>query len=158
MMKRFDNSVVSLLQQHFNDAVVPTLRYRVEGSFDGIAVNAHGKGYARVDLVLEGDEGRPAQTLVSSILTMQFAADSDKLTAVEWSVFQDRLSSRPSERERHGGQDSRSDSGESLGSQTVYPSVVSLDHNMSSSASDTDNLPKMRPTDVDEGQGPGMHI
>ncbi len=156
-MKRFDNSILSLLQQHVNDVAIPALSYSVQGSFEGIAVNAEGKGFARVDLVLQGIDSQTSQALVSSILTVKFAGDSDKLTAVEWTVVLDRLSPRSLETER--GQDNRSDSGESLASQTVYPSVVSLDHhNVCGSGSDTAVAKEGRPSEAEEGPGPGMNI
>ena len=86
---------------------------------------------------------------MSGILKLRFAPDSEKLKSVIWHITEEWL-----DQDAHDARDGEIlSSNESLGCQTSYPSVVSLDPIVGGDLSS-----EIRAADAEDGAGFGMHL
>jgi hypothetical protein len=140
-MAMFDRSLAAKVEATMGKSVVGNLSYTVADG--GVAVNDSGTGFAQVLVTTHMSQ----QALMTGILKIKFAPDSAKLMSVEWHITEEGSD------EHALAQDAESESSnESLGCQTSYPSVVSLDPG-------GDLLgEKLRAADAMDGSGPGIHI
>jgi hypothetical protein len=140
-MDLFDENIVRRLEEEITSDSIGELCYKVVGDSDGIAVSKDGTGFARVELVARSShdayrevaalaEGRKGEkNLLSSVVSFQFEPKSYKICSLSWCVLKDAMgASAPNSRcGSDTGVKSESSAKESLESQIVYPSVVSLD-------------------------------
>lgn len=145
-MEQFDKALANRVKELMGVPFVKKLSYTVPQ--DGVAVNEHGNGFAQVNIIAR--DGQDEFTLVTAILKLTFADDTAKLKSIVWHTTGEPFE-MPSEDD--------SASGESLGCQMSFPSVVSLDQ--SGDAAEA----KPPATTVDsgggeghQGHGPGMNI
>jgi hypothetical protein len=118
--------------------------YRVVGSVDGISINNKNDGFCRVDLILKStaaDGGEEEKVLQTSVVSFHFSKEFSKIRSASWCVLKDHMSSssRNSPCGSVNGGRSESTGKESLESQTVYPSVVSLDPTLTTDSKYTGN-------------------
>lgn len=111
----------------------------------GVAVNHNGTGFAEVRVTTHNGQ----RILATGILKLQFAPDSEKLKSVVWHITEEWL-----DQDVHARDGESLSSNESLGCQTSYPSVVSLDPIVGRDLSSE----KLQAADAEDGPGPGMHI
>lgn len=122
-MRNFDKDLATRVQELVGKSFVKKLSYNV--AKEGIAVNENGTGFAQVSVTTQDRPGQRDLLLVTAILKLEFVADSTKLQSVLWHTVEERF-----DQAANGGEDSdcpSSSSVESLGCQTSFPSVVSLD-------------------------------
>jgi hypothetical protein len=140
-MAMFDRSLAAKVEETMGKSIVGNLSYTLADG--GVAVNESGTGFARVLITTYTSQ----QALMTGILKIQFAPDSAKLRSVVWYITEEG-----SDEEAHAPDAESESSNESLGCQTSYPSVVSLDPGGELSGE------KLRAADAMDGPGPGMHI
>lgn len=134
-MSDFDEIIVHHLEDSTSFDDQNTVSYRVVGSVDGISINKKNDGFCRVDLILKstaadgGSRVEEEKVLQTSVVSFHFSKESSKIRSASWCVLKDHMgsSSRNSNCGSVNGGRSESTGKESLESQTVYPSVVSLD-------------------------------
>lgn len=143
-MSNFEKSLATRVKETLGDSRVGKLSYNVDDE-KGIAINDHGTSFAEV-IVSTRDRNRSVK-LMTCILKLHFVPDSAKLQSIVWHITQEYFD--------HGGEDdsdctsSSSESSSSLGCQTSFPSVVSLDQGGGDG--------EQKPPAVQDA-GPGMSI
>ena len=135
-MQEWDETIAHGVSQRFGVKALRTLAYKIIGDTDGIAVSEDDHVFARVALVLDSADG---SSIVEGILVVNFSGNSCQLNSATWTTTATLLAGRAAPSDVPNSP--LSSSSETLGSQMVYPSVVSLDHEK-----------------AEEVQGPGMHI
>ena len=137
-MQEWDQTLIAGLRSTPEEMSSGTLEYQVVGGMDGIGISKDGSAFARVDLVKRHQD--ETKVIVSGMFLFRFPALSHRLSYVRWVSMQDDFS-------ESGSQGSESSSSETLGSQLVHPSVVSLD------------VDKTKEEQEDSSSnGPGMNI
>jgi hypothetical protein len=139
-----------------------TFHYKLGDGKDGIATSKNGSGFTRVDLVVNQPShstGKSSTKLVlSGILTVRFASTSSRLSSATWTTSQyipsfsvdsirqeDQQDGNGAAAAPSDGDEPSSSSSETLETQMIHPSVVSLDL-------------KASHADTTESNGPGMSI
>jgi hypothetical protein len=140
-MKMFDRNLAVEVEETMGRSFVGNLSYTLADG--GVAVNESGTGFARVLVTTHMSQ----QILMTGILKIKFEPDSAKLMSVVWYITEEG-----SDEHAHAQDAESESSNESLGCQTSYPSVVSLEHGGELLGE------KLRAADAMDGPGPGMHI
>jgi len=141
-MRIFDKKVAAKVEESMGRHYVKKLSYKV--AKEGVAVNDNGTGFAEVFVTARDRHGQRDLTFMTAILKLAFVPESSKLKSIVWHITEEHFD-QPS-----NGEDSdclSCASGESLGCQTSFPSVVSLDQ----SGDAADGKPPAE-------DGPGMHF
>jgi len=156
-MIEWDQALLESIARNFGNLgsdVLSSVAYEIESGVEGIAFNKNGEVFCRAELSLrlpstvskEGQFKNVKKILLSGVCSAKFSSQSQRLVSFKWTTLEDRCSSgrkRPAPED--AGSSVSQQSRETLGSQLVHPSVVSLDH--------------VRHVDSDENQqGPGMSI
>lgn len=149
----WDRAVVNKITQTYGVGAENLLVYQLVGGTDGIAISNNGIAHAKVNLTMHFNDHNEVLVL-SGFLTTSFGANNDhRLASVEWTTVRDHCQGLPPTR---GGAASTASlpatslarghpSNMLLQSQSVYPSVVSLDHPLGGIGSQEPSPP--RPTD-----------
>ena len=146
-MRMFDRNLAERVEEHMGMCIVRNLTYSL--SKEAVAVNENGTGFAEVSVASRDRRGHRDLTLMIAILKLEFVPDSAKLKSVMWHITEERF-----DQDANGGEsDCPSSSSESLGCQTSFPSVVSLDQSGDASAEKT-----RADSTGEDSHGPGMHI
>jgi len=138
-MAQFDEALVSSVAQKFKEEQPsPLLSYKLNGSSDDIALSLCDSAVVEVQLVLDRPVNRH---VLSALLRLNFAPNSEKLRSCRFSTLKDSL--------RHGL------FVDQLVGQVSHPSVVSLDahHRDRREVGKND-----KSRDGDDNSGPGMNI
>ena len=141
-MKQWDEMIKSRVAESLDFEASRLLVYKVIGGDGGIAINKDGTGFARVNVVSKADQGH---LILAAILTVKFVSGTSRLRFVDWTTLMDRWSvSNGSPEDGAALSPASSSSCDTLSTQVVYPSVVSLEHDKSGESHDS--------------TGPGMSI
>jgi hypothetical protein len=146
-METMEEVIRCKVANHFGKEAASKLGYSVVGGGDSIAFNKAGVAMVELAVVVNNDtppQHDASSTIMSAMIRWKFAPDSAKLMGMQWTTTVDKLAHvRPT------------DSSELLGSQTCYPSVVSLDHGGLSPTAETVDKSSSSPP---QEEGPGMNI
>ena len=126
-MQQWDEALINSVAENFGVGAVRTLVYKVQGDTGGMAISQDGTGFACVDLVANNQDG--GERLLQGILSLQFSPKSSRFTKVAWNTVASQIPTFFGQ--SLANSTATSPSAESLGSQVVSPSVVSLDHDKS---------------------------
>jgi len=140
-MALFDEEIAKRFEDQIGSNGCSSISYSIHGSSDGIAFNKDGTAFAQVDLVVTkgGDKEQHTDAallgaseeetkLMTSVVTFHFAPqEPNKIRSISWCVLNGVGCAAGSHCGSVNGSKSESSGKESLESQTVYPSVVSLD-------------------------------
>lgn len=143
-MRLWDRTLISRLIQNYGDGIQSSLNYEIVGGIHGIGVSKDGNALARVNLKAKKDR---VNTVLSGVLMVKFAGEhSSRLCSADWLTIEDSSSVSRSRKQTSNSDKSKelsSASPESLGSQLVHPSVVSLDVYKAAESEDSNNEPGM---------------
>ena len=141
-MRNWDQMINTRVAESLDTEASRLLVYKIVGGDGGIAINKDGTGFAKVNIVSKAEQGH---LILSGILSVKFASGTSRLRSVDWTTLMDRwsVSSRLNE-DGAALSPASSSSCDTLSTQVVYPSVVSLEHDKSSESHDS--------------SGPGMSI
>ena len=116
-MQAWDEMLLSRLSQGRDNK--QSFVYSVSNDLDAIALSKDGNGFAIVELSMN------SKLVLSGILRARFLPGSSRMYSVQWSTVKDECGSNSELAPgKHSGHSSRS---EPLHTQSVHPSVVSLD-------------------------------
>jgi hypothetical protein len=119
-MNNFDKEIADRVVQQYGIGAERYLVYKIPGGTDDIAFSKSGTAFARVELSMDLSKFNNT-AILSCLLTAKFEADSIRLSSIEWTTLQDHSSSTENETGKATGPSMRR-------TQSVFPSVVSLDH------------------------------
>lgn len=144
-MRKFDKELATRVQELMGKAFVERLSYSIPQ--EGVAINASGTGFAEVIVSTRSERGHEFQVM-TAILKFKFTPETTKLKSVVWHTTGESF--------EYDSDCTSCGSGESLGCQTSFPSVVSLDQG-------GDSTEQKRPATSGgdgngDGTGPGMNI
>jgi hypothetical protein len=148
-MKTMEEVIRCKVANHFGKDADSKLGYSVVGGRDSIAINKAGVAMVELAVVVKNNSTQRADastTIMSAMIRWKFAPNAAKLMGMQWTTMIDTLAHvHPTDRSKL------------LGSQTCYPSVVSLDHGAlsPSAVEQVDKSPRSSPHTE---EGPGMNI
>jgi hypothetical protein len=118
-MDRFCQHILSRALDTYGARALGRIKFRMDTSNGGLALNEANMGFVNVQVVLTDKD----LVLVDAILQSQFVPSSSKLESAKWCT----LSEKFDELKDMDAESTSEFSSESLGLQTSFPSVVSLD-------------------------------
>lgn len=146
-METMEEVIRCKVANHYGKAAVIKLGYSVVGGRESIAVSKAGVAMVELAVVVKNSPSAAPTSIMSAMIRWKFAPKSAKLMGMQWTTIVDTLAHvHPT------------DSSELLGSQTCYPSVVSLDHGVLSSTAAEHVVDKSPRASPHQEEGPGMNI
>jgi hypothetical protein len=119
-MNKFDKEIADRVVQQYGMGAERYLVYKIPGGTDEIAFSKNGTAFARVDLSMDLSKCNNT-AILSCLLTAKFEEESIHLSSIEWTTLQDHSIFTENETGKATGPHMRR-------TQSVFPSVVSLDH------------------------------
>eukprot|EP00545_Synedropsis_sp_CCMP1620_P007154 CAMPEP_0119029908 /NCGR_PEP_ID=MMETSP1176-20130426/40762_1 /TAXON_ID=265551 /ORGANISM="Synedropsis recta cf, Strain CCMP1620" /LENGTH=431 /DNA_ID=CAMNT_0006986269 /DNA_START=1126 /DNA_END=2421 /DNA_ORIENTATION=- len=129
-MSKLEEVIRCKVARQFGKNAVSKLGYSVVGGRDTIAVTKSGVAMIELSVVIRNKDNNNAYRngstiIMSAMIRWNFASQSEKLMGMQWTTISDTLASSNTNNNNKSSHDDLF-----LGSQTCYPSVVSLlDHN-----------------------------